>query len=813
MLRLCSSLILLAIVLSACNLNRPDVPDLTPDENNVIYITATPEPITGPPTATPPPTIAPTATTPPETLMAQGDQQLVNGEYQAALGVYQQVLLQGDAAPAEQRAEAAIKAGQAALRDGLFDAAVEVLSGLIEALPNDPRAAQAYFLRGDAQLGLALWDAAIADFEQYLALRPGLIDSYAYERIGDAHLALARSDSAIAAYDQALAARRSLVPELILREKVAQIYQNLGRYADAVAQYDAILAVAQNAPYRAQMDFLAAQALISSGDIDNGLPRMRRVFDTYIETPTAYEAMQVLLANSAQINGFLRGGVLYRHGDYQSAIAAFNEFSSTAALTEIPADLYLMLGRAYREIGNPDAAQIAFQTLITQYAGDALFGDALLEQGRTRFLSGDIPAAIETYLSIADRYGYLNDTAAEAMWRAGYLYGTNDNTALSRQVFTQLANDYPNTEWAANGLFLAASAALSGQEWAVAENLYNRIAAIATGEDQAAAYLWVARLAIQQNNQAAAVETLGLAEAAAPDSYYAARAADLRVGRQPFQRPASYRFEFDEAADRAAAEEWLRGRLGIEQAGELWRMPVELMDDPRRVRGGELWMVGAHHEALDEFTAVLDESRENKDALTAYRMAVHLRGLGAYRSSIVAAADVIRITNAGTLEVPAYIARMRYPIYYQDLIIPEADAYGIDPLLMFALIRQESLFDAGAVSVANAMGLMQVIPSTGQYIANQLNRADYRDSDLLQPGTAVAFGSYYLDEQLRLFEGFVPAALAAYNAGPGRALDWLALSGRDTDQFITTITIDETNRYVQQIYSHYNLYRDLYGAS
>jgi soluble lytic murein transglycosylase len=125
-------------------------------------------------------------------------------------------------------------------------------------------------------------------------------------------------------------------------------------------------------------------------------------------------------------------------------------------------------------------------------------------------------------------------------------------------------------------------------------------------------------------------------------------------------------------------------------------------------------------------------------------------------------------------------------------------------------MRQESLFDAHAVSVANAKGLTQVIPSTGQYIAERLSWENFEDRDLLRPYVSVAFGAYYLDEQLRLFNGNKAAALAAYNAGPGYTQDWVRLSGGDVDALVATITFEETRRYLQRIYSHYTIYRTLY---
>ncbi len=305
--------------------------------------------------------------------------------------------------------------GQAALREGLFSDAVDALTMFIDQFPDDERRAQVHFLRGDAYLGMSNWSAAIADFQAYLAARPGLIDSYAYERIGDAQLALGSTADALASYNQAIDASRSLVPLLALRERVAQVEVTENRSADAVAQYDAILKVAQNAPYRAEIGLLAAQTLLNAGDNQTGLTRMAQVFNDYPDRPEAYQAMQVLTDHGIELNGLDVGRVSFNYGDYQGAIEALNKFAAEHTVGEVPAELDLLLGRAYREIGNTQAALTAFQTIVNQYPTDPLFGDALLEQGRTYFLGGDNNKAIEQYMQVADTYNYLEASAGSAV--------------------------------------------------------------------------------------------------------------------------------------------------------------------------------------------------------------------------------------------------------------------------------------------------------------------------------------------------------------------------------------------------------------
>lgn len=817
MFRVPAIVLTLCLSLSACNFSRLELPLPTPDEDNIIYVTATPLPVVAQAVPTDAPTeIATVAQPTPDIdqrqLLQSAKRFTRNGYYEEAAGIYRSLLNAGDGISTRQRAEAAFRLGQVALRAGYDEQARDAFSLYIDEFPAQAQLAQAYFLRADARLGLSKWREAVDDLQRYLQLRPGLIDSYVHERIADAQMALGMTETALENYQRAINAERSKVPLLILREKLARIDIELGRHAEAVAQYDAILTVARNAPYRAEIALSAAQITLDSIDVETGLARLTAVAENYPGTAGAWKAQEQLSRHGTAVDGFRRGQAALVAGDAQAAIAAFNQFTAAHESTAVPAELYLLLGRAYRQNGDFQAATGAFQTLIDRYPQDPLFGDALLERGRTRFLAGDSPAAIQIYLALAEDYDQLANAAGEALWRAGYLYGTNGQSTLSRQVFTRLADRYPDHELTTNGLFIAASAAVRAQEWLIAEGLYQRIAALTTGEDQAAAYLWIGRIAQGNGDTERANEAFDQAIAAAPDSYFAARAGDFRIGRQPFQAPAAYQFEFDDAAERNEAEVWLRLAFDIEDDGELWRLSEALENDPRMIRGRELLALAAFDEAFNEFEDLVDEARDRGDVLNSYRLATYLRDAGVYRESIIAAADVIIASGQGTLDVPRYIARMRFPPYYIDVIRPAADERALDPLVMLALIRQECLFNTLATAAASEKGLTQVIPSTAQYIAEKLAWRDYQHADLFRPYAGVAFGAYYLDEQLNLFDRNAVVALAAYNAGPGRAYDWNALSGGDPDLFMTTITIDSTRHYVQFIYRNYNIYRELYGV-
>ena len=358
---------------------------------------------------------------------------------------------------------------------------------------------------------------------------------------------------------------------------------------------------------------------------------------------------------------------------------------------------------------------------------------------------------------------------------------------------------------------MGATMAYNAGNTGMAAQLFSQLAATGTGELQAAAYLWVGRLYQYDQKDELARQAYQAAASADPGGYYSIRANDLLNGRDPFTPPANAQFEFNDAAQLSQAEAWLRSTFGITQEGALYPLGEQLKTDSRLVRGDELLVVAAYEEAEIEFESLRQEYED--DPLATYQLAIYFRDKSLYQLSITAAATLIVNAGVETTQVPSYIARLRYPAYYKDLVLPNAQQNNLDPLLVFALIRQESLFEGFATSYAAAQGLMQIIPDTGQWVAQQLGWPNYQNSDVYRPFVNVTFGTYYLRWVMDTVEGLPYAALAGYNGGPGNAAQWLSISGPDLDLFVQTIGFDETRTYVRRIYEQYNVYRTLYGTS
>ena len=180
----------------------------------------------------------------------------------------------------------------------------------------------------------------------------------------------------------------------------------------------------------------------------------------------------------------------------------------------------------------------------------------------------------------------------------------------------------------------------------------------------------------------------------------------------------------------------------------------------------------------------------------------------------ISAATVWRLSPADAIDaLPRFLGCLLYPTYFDDLIEKEAEEFDFAPLVLYALLRQESLFEGFATSYAAAHGLMQVIPPTGAQIAEALDwPPGYETPDLYRPLVSVRFGTWYLAQQRDRFDGELYPAMAGYNGGPGNAARWWAEAGEDRDLFVELIGFQETRTYVERITEHHAKYRWLYSS-
>jgi soluble lytic murein transglycosylase len=152
-----------------------------------------------------------------------------------------------------------------------------------------------------------------------------------------------------------------------------------------------------------------------------------------------------------------------------------------------------------------------------------------------------------------------------------------------------------------------------------------------------------------------------------------------------------------------------------------------------------------------------------------------------------------------------------FPRAYWEDLKKNALANHLDPYLVASLIRQESEFNPSAVSRANAMGLMQLLPGVGRGLAKEMKIRNFSSDELLVAGTNLQLGTRYFKRMVDHYGGQVEYALAAYNAGEDRVDEWRRNGKfRDVDEFVESIPFTETREYVQAIMRNTSLYKMLY---
>ena len=216
-------------------------------------------------------------------------------------------------------------------------------------------------------------------------------------------------------------------------------------------------------------------------------------------------------------------------------------------------------------------------------------------------------------------------------------------------------------------------------------------------------------------------------------------------------------------------------------------------------------------DGLAALERVYARNKDNPAAL--YALSLDYERLGAYRLSLLAMARLLALSPAQLVEdAPIFLQKHVYPQRFSELIIPEAYANNLDPLLLFSLIRQESLFEEGARSTAAAQGLAQIVPATGQEVADRIGYVGYTNDLVYRPYINVKFGAYYLDWVRQYLDGNLISAMVGYNAGPGRADQWRENAGPDDALFVEQLTIDEPRVYIQAIVTNFYHYTRLYGG-
>jgi soluble lytic murein transglycosylase len=411
----------------------------------------------------------------------------------------------------------------------------------------------------------------------------------------------------------------------------------------------------------------------------------------------------------------------YFAAQYDVALVALDRFIKASPVNDGTAYYYRAL--TLREMKRTQEAIDQLDTFIKNHSDHARWVDAWSDKAFLQWaVQGDYRAGAQTLLDFVA--GDPNSAkAADYLMSAARITERDNRLEEAAQIWERVANEYSSNEQVPTALFLAGISRYRLNDHSGALTTFQRSLLLSTKpEDRARAYLWIGITQKKLGESASAEASWQQGQAIDPTGYYSLRARDLLLGVEAFQSPANRNLEPDLEKERKDAEAWIRLKFDLPPDTDLTG-PGTLAQDARFIRGTELWELGMYDEARLEFEALRGSVRTSP--ADSFRLANHLLGIGLYRTAIFAAREVLTLagleSQSASLTAPPYFNHVRYGLYYHDLILPEEERYGHDPLFMFSVIRQESLFEGFVRSTAGAHGLMQVIPSTGAQIASELN--------------------------------------------------------------------------------------------
>lgn len=702
------------------------------------------------------------------------------------------------------RRRASYHQAEARLLNGDAGAAAASFRLLLAAGVADEWSARAQFMLARAYEQAGLHTEAIAAYRTYRAANT-LLAPYAARRQAAQEAAIDDTPAMIADLEAAGTEQIAPVNRAEILETLIKQYSDQGRADLALARYRDLLALARKPDYRAGLLLRAATVAADSGDPEDQVLWLRELVETYPGAADAPAAVGLLEEAGSPISSFAAGKIAMLHGLNERAIQRFD-----AALAGELADADRFEARrlralALREMGTFDQALAELGDLAGGGGNTPAQRQAELDYVQTVGRSGNVEWAIGGYRRFAEAYPE-DPLTPEALWRAIQLQEDSDREA-AMQAALDLGRIFKTTDQAHAALREAAAYFRDQDRLPEAITAWRLLGEGAKGWDAAEGHFWAATTLIEGGDREGGLEQMAAAAAAAPETYYGARA------REFLGDPGASTTALGAALDHDTWQhtvDWIASWTGRAAAADSAQVLNEFAATPEVARGRELALLDLQDESREEWLAAIDRWSDDPEQL--WYLGTLATNDHQPDIAIKAGERLVALSPAGRIapETPAGVLRLLFPAPFTRVARQEAEQAGLDPRLLYAVLRQESRFVADVTSWVGARGLAQVMPTTAEGIAAQLGITDFHPDQLYSPAVSLRFGAFYLGRQMQAFDNNIQAAAAAYNGGPGNAARWLEQSSHP-DYFTEWIDYHETRTYVKIVYGNWGMYRMLYA--
>ena len=452
-----------------------------------------------------------------------------------------------------------------------------------------------------------------------------------------------------------------------------------------------------------------------------------------------------------------RARALYYKKDYKEAINQCNEIISRFPTSDIITKVHYFLANSIFASGERYSAIEKYNKIITQYPESSYARESYLRLAECYFQLNEPEKGIFQWKQVIEKYPDSSQ-AMNAWWNLGRYYTKNNNNSEALEAYRLLSERFSKSS---------------------------------LGDD---ALYWRGKT----------LQKMGLEEEARviyekllreyPLSYYTERITKQRDDLNFVGLISAF-----EKEDFTNLEEFLLKYAKIEGKGQLSLLKAELFEE-----------ISFYKESIIELKETLNDYPGNIFLL--FKLSdVYKKNMDYYNS--LNYSEIVfnyLVDNLQLDDLPFELWESLYPICFEDIIREYALKYEVDPLLVMAMIREESRFNSWNESVAGARGLMQIIFSTAEWIAQKINIIDFNDEMLFSPKVNINLGSWYIHYLKEKFSNDYILMISGYNAGPGITDQWLERYDQsDLDNFVENIPYAETREHIKKVMKSYQMYKKL----
>ena len=720
--------------------------------------------------------------------------------------------------------EQGLKSAVDAYKAGKSDTALFISRQLSEQYPGTPWYKRSLFLAEQALIQLDRPAEADAAMLRVQAEYPELAD-YALSILADYHFANARYTEAAALYQLAtqqypkgvLAVRSAYRRSLALLESYA--------YAAAAESFEKFLQDNPRSEYSPDAGIGLGRALTAEADMKRAVRAYQDVLIKYpgnSADPEVEGALAELRSGGVEVPEltpdelYERGQNLFRTNQYDKAAETFTKLLATDPQNLNSPEILLRTGIILFNLGRRQEAVATLEKMVNEFPRDQRVPEALYWIGKSYSKLGDRDKGAKAFQKILDCY-LESEWADDALFLMGNIYREANDMKKALTFYGRLAAEYPESKFADSAIWWKAWAYyIAGDHKRTEQTFQELIVRYPRSFLVNQALYWQGRAEEKRGDTSRAAAYYGKVIKRAPYTYYGYRASErlLSIELPVLAAVTTMDTGVNDVPENLDTDHV--SSFETDDGPPIWTAEAlkTLSAEPSFKKSLELMYLDMKKEAAAELWSLQDRLPRKRGALLGLSKTFFELG-DYYRSLILILRNYEPYLDGAARETPEDFWLLAYPQGYWDSIVTYSRKYGQDPYFVAAIVREESQFHAEALSPAGARGVMQVMPATGEWIAQIIRMKGFNQSKLFDSDTAINLGTWYIGHLMKRFKGDPLFVAAAYNAGPDAVTAWLSKTGSGTewDEFVESIPFSETRGYVKKVLRNYAEYKRIYGKT